>query len=188
LFLLWSHGPEAVRWAYVLAAAPQILEIDVVTLLAETLPAIRAAEGRIGPDWSAEPLEPEMSVADLDHDLRAALVADWAGSVIATRGAWVLHDGETFVGVDVDAAGVETIPLWSDRMMAEYAARRVMGDALPRRLSLADLVGSFLMSPRGLKARLAPAYVQGPGAIRMTPWQLKALLATGGKPGASRVA
>jgi hypothetical protein len=188
LFLLWSHAHEASRWADVLASSPQVIEIDLPTLLLETLPAIGAAGGRIGPDWSAEPIEPEITPDDLDRRLRAGLVEDFVATVTTSRVVWVLQEGDDVAGLLPAGPGAETIPVWSDRHLAERVARRMGTTAEVRRLPLAELTGRLLMSARGLKAAIAPGYVPGAAARRLTAWEFKGLLATAGRTGAPRQA
>jgi hypothetical protein len=177
LVLLWSHDAEARRWADVLATAPSVVAIDLVTLVTSTLPALKDAGVIIGPNWTAEPIEPESLPADLDTALRSALVQDFTLLAGRNRCVWTLSDGEGVAGL-ADAAG-EIVPVWGDRHTAARVAADLGTGCEAHRMPLMEFTSRFLLTARALKARIAPAYLPGPSPLAVTPWQFKALL-TGG--------
>jgi hypothetical protein len=44
-----------------------------------------------------------------------------------------------------------------------------------------EFTSRFLLTARALRARIAPGFLPGPGAVALTPWQFKAVL-TGRAP------
>lgn len=186
--LVWSGHHEASRWADVLTEQPELLDIDLATFMTETLAHAHIAETIIAPDWSSEPIEPEMEPLLLIALLQQALVRDFVAVALKTRTIFVLQNLERVIGItEVDGRG-EVIPVWTDRAMAEAAAAQVDGLALPVRMPLAEFTGRFLLSSTGVRARIAPGYVHAGGAVSYSTWQFKALLNGGGTPKELRVA
>jgi hypothetical protein len=174
LVLSWSSENEAARWADVLAQQPRLVTLDVVTLLSQTLPALAAIGGRIGPDWSADSIEPELDAADLGDRLRAGLAAAFVSRVTATRTLWVLDHADG--AATCDTAQGPVVPVWSDRTFAEAIATHEAFHTDLRQVSLAEFTGRTLLSAGVVTSRIAPAFVPGHAGPTFTPWQLKALL------------
>ncbi len=186
-FLIWSHQHEAELWADVLIANPQVLSFSLAVFIAETLPAIAAVGGLVGPDWSAEPIEAEAEPDQLGAQIHDELVRDFAVVALKTRSVWLLQDAIGIATIEtVDGRGKVT-PAWTDRPSAEAMAQLIGLDLVTVRMNLVELTNRFLLSPEGLKVRIAPGYVHAPMAVAMSAWAFKALLNNGGRP-AVRVA
>jgi hypothetical protein len=186
-YLFWSHQHEADRWADVLAQNPNVVAIGLPAFLGTTLPALHAAGGLGGLDWSSEPIEPEIAAAALGAHLREELVRDFAAVACKTRTVWMLEDTNGIASLETPE-GTCVVPLWADRHLAEAAvAASGRSDVLAMRKPLLELANRYLLSPEGLKMQLAPGYVHATGAIALSAWALKALLNGGGRP-SSRIA
>lgn len=181
-YLFWSHQHEAERWADVLASNPRVVAIDIPGFLSKTLPALIASGGLAGIDWSSEPVEAEVAAAALAAHLREELARDFAAAAIKTRTVWMLETTDGVASLET-LEGTHVVPVWADRHLAEAAVAACgRDDVLAMRKPLLELTNRYLLSPEGLKARLAPGYVHAPGMIAMSPWALKALLNGGGRP------
>lgn len=184
--LVWSGHHEAGKWADVLCDEPELATIDIAAFMAETLPRASLANTVIAPDWSSEPVEPEIEPTEILSRLQQALVRDFVLTATKTRSIFVLRDAERVMPVTlVDGCG-EVVPVFSDRSMAEAAALQCPGSALAVRMPLPEFTGRFLLTAQGVRARIAPAYVHCAGAISFSTWEFKALLAGG--PAATRAA
>jgi Protein of unknown function (DUF2750) len=175
-YLVWSGHHEAARWADVLTANPQLACIELTSFLSEVLPGIAAEHSTVAVDWSAEPIEPEVAPLTLAHDIRDALVSEFTTLALKTRMIWVLHDMDGYATIPGPDGATPVLPVWSDRAGAEQAAVALQRFVSPARVPLAEFMSRYLMSPTGVRTRLAPGYVPGPGATVMSPWQFKALL------------
>jgi hypothetical protein len=186
-FLVWSQQHEAERWADVLSESPQVLSFSLAVFVAETLPAITAVGGLVGPDWSAEPVETEAEPATLAVEIRNELVRDFAVVALKTRSVWLLQDAAGIAAIEtLDGRGT-VVPVWADRPSAEAVALQAGPEITTLRMTLVELTNRFLLSPEGLKVQIAPGYIHAPQAIAMSAWAFKALLNGGGRP-AVRVA
>lgn len=186
-FLFWSTHHEASRWADVLVEQPEIVAIDLPAFVMETLPAIVAVGGTIGFDWGVD-AECERSPGSIVGDILAALVADFVAVANKSRSIFVLQDMTGIASLPAADGKGPLIPIWSDRGMAEAAIRHADGFVTTVRMSLAEFTGRFLLSPQGVRSRIAPGYVHVADAPRFAPWEFKALLNGNGAPGVVRVA
>lgn len=180
-YLFWSHQHEAERWADALVANPRVVAIDVPGFLISTAPALMAAGALAGVDWSADS-EIELEAAALSAHLREELVRDFAAVACKTRAVWMVQNTNGVAGI-VGVDGGRVTPLWADRHLAEACVQAIGDpDLSTLRKPLLELTNGYLLSPEGLKAQLAPAYVHASGPVTMSPWALKALLNGGGRP------
>ena len=186
--LVWSAHHEAGKWADVLSSEPELVTIDIAAFMAETLARVSLTNSVIAPDWSSEPIEPEVQPGHLLTLLQQALVRDFVSIANKTRSVFVLQSLERVMPITVVDGRSEVVPVWGDRAMAEAAAQQVDGIAMPVRMPLAEFTGRFLLSAQGVRARIAPGYVHSPGAVSYSTWEFKALLNGGGAPNAVRVA
>ena len=186
--LVWSTHHEAGKWADVLSTQPELLAIDVTDFMSQTLARAVLAQVAVAPDWSSEPIEPEIEPATLLGLLQQALVRDFVLTVMKSRSVFVLQSLERVMPITVVDGRSDVVPVWSDRAMAEAAAQQVDGIAMPVRMPLAEFTGRFLLSAQGVRARIAPAYVHAAKAPAFSTWEFKALLNGGGAPSAVRVA
>ena len=186
--LVWSAHHEASRWADVLTEQPELLDIDLPTFMTETLAHAAIAGTIIAPDWSSDPIEPEVEPHYVLAQLQQALVRDFVAVALKTRAIFVLQSLERVMPITLVDGRSEVIPVWTDRAMAEAAAAQVDGVAMPVRMPLAEFTGRFLLTPIGVRARIAPGYVHVGGAPSYATWEFKALLNGGGTPSELRVA
>jgi hypothetical protein len=186
--LVWSAHHEASKWADVLSQEPELVTIDIPAFMADTLARASLSNTVIAPDWSSEPVEPELEPGDLLTMLQAMLVRDFISIANKTRSVFVLQSLERVMPITVVDGRSEVVPVWGDRAMADAAAQQVDGIAMPVRMPLAEFTGRFLLSAQGVRARIAPGYVHSPGALSYATWEFKALLNGGGTQSAVRVA
>ncbi len=186
--LVWSAHHEASKWADVLSHEPELVTIDIPSFMSSTLARASLANTIIAPDWSTEPVEPELEPSQMLALLQQALVRDFIGAALKNRSVFVLQSLERVMPITVVDGHSEVVPVWSDRAMAEAATQQVDGTAMPVRMPLAEFTGRFLLSAQGVRARIAPGYVHCQGAVSYSTWEFKALLNGGGMVGAVRVA
>lgn len=186
--LVWSAHHEASRWADVLTEDPELLDIDLPAFMTETLANAAIVGGVVAPDWSSDPIEPEVEPQRVLALLQQALVRDFVSVALKTRSLFVLQSLDRVMPITVVDGHSEVVPVWTDRAMAEAAAQQVDGLALPVRVPLAEFTGRYLLSATGVRARIAPGYVHVGGALSFSTWEFKALLNGGGTPTELRVA
>jgi Protein of unknown function (DUF2750) len=186
--LVWSAHHEASKWADVLSDQPELVTIDLPAFMTDTVARASLANAVIAPDWSSEPIEPELEPAHMLLLLQQSLVRNFVSIASKTRSVFVLQSLERVMPITTVDGRSEVVPVWGDRAMAEAAAQQVDGIAMPVRMPLAEFTGRFLLSAQGVRARIAPGYVHCAGAPSYSTWEFKALLNGGGTPTAVRVA
>jgi hypothetical protein len=181
--LVWSQAAEIERWADLLAETPRIEAVPVDVFVTEVLPLLGAMGHAVGPDWSAEPIEPELEPGELDHDLRNALTASFATHARKAGAVWMLRDanGEMAVRIRPD---LPAVPVWAHRAEARHLIAQ-SGRALAQngvelvRVPLAEFLSNTLIAVATRRLHLAPGYLPG-NAVHMPAWDVKALF---GRPG-----
>jgi hypothetical protein len=179
--LLWSSHTEATRWADLLAVHPVVEEGDLATLLGEFLPWLSRSGAIVGPDWSAEPAEPEVTADDLAQRFREQLVEAFVADAQAEQAVWLLQ-GDSGPGVfPAPDNGGMVLPVWGTRAGAE---RCLVGDwaaMRPFRMTLREFLTRVLTACAGSRARIAPNHVPGAGTPILQPWGLKSRLGENGQ-------
>jgi Protein of unknown function (DUF2750) len=185
--LLWSSRTEAARWADVLVTAPRIVTLPIEALLTRHLPKLAAESHLIGTDWSDRPAEPEITAAELDQQLRRALLDQFVSTAAKTRQVWLLKTGDTPATLLTrHPVGGEALPVFADRQSAEQAIDGPWANTVATRVPIGDFLQKTLIWCVETRRRIAPAYVPGPGLVELPPWDMKALLS--GQPQTRRVA
>lgn len=181
-YLFWSHQGEAERWADVLTTDPKIVAIDLPGFLAITLPEMARRGALAGVDWNAEPVEAEIEPVALAAHLRDELARDFAFQACKTRMVFLFEVAGDIMGVPTPD-GFHVTPVWADRHAAEATLAAIGDPALSvSRRPLLELTNRYLLSASGVKAEISPGYIHAAGALRMSPWAVKALLNGGGRP------
>jgi hypothetical protein len=181
--LLWSDLAEAKRWAAAIAKGPRIKQLTLRDLLAEVLPRLADLKRLVGPDWSSEPVEPELDALDMARRLRVAMVEVTIGQAIAQGHVWVLTgiDGPLrFVSRSSDTTLV--LPFWSDVASAQARAEGPFENALAGRIAIEDFRQRTLMWAAETRTRIAPGFCEGPGLIELDVADAKARLKAGASP------
>lgn len=119
--LLWSSATAAARWAPVVAEGAQISELKVEVLLRDVLPELKSLRHLVGPDWSADAVEPEIDPSDLIERLRIAILDSFCHKVRSSSRIWVLEDSAGPALLFSEGRAEEfVLPCWSQ----EADARR----------------------------------------------------------------
>jgi hypothetical protein len=172
--LFWTNRKAAERWADVVAAAPRIKEIALDALIGEVLPALHRMHRLAGPDWGAEPVEPELDAAELAERLKREVVEGFAERVRATRKVYLLEDGAGPAMV-VSAVRSDTLvlPCWSERESAESRIEGPWADMLAVEIPLASFNERTLGWLDGRGFLVGPDHLVGPGTTELVPADLR---------------
>ncbi len=179
LTLLWSSRTEAERWAPLIAAGATVEGVSLEALLGEVLPVLAKSGWRVGPDWNAQAIEPEVEPADLADRMRLELLDKFAQDVRAAGSLWVLEDAQgPALFVSITRPELLFMPCWSQRAHAEARLSGAWSHMRPLEVSLDSFVGLTLpwLALRGWL--VGPEHWAGPGAPEVAPADLKARLVT----------
>jgi hypothetical protein len=175
--LLWSSRAAADRWAPVLDAGAIVDAVSAGQLLADLLPDLATQQRLAGPDWTTDPLEPEVEPADLADRLRAELLRTfWS----VTRERRVIHLIESDAGpariTEAGGADAPLLPCWSRLDDAETAlAGRGQGWRL-RVWPLDTFLSSGLPWLAANGWRVVPEYAPGAGMPDFPPDAVRSAL------------
>jgi Protein of unknown function (DUF2750) len=187
--LFWSDLAEVKRWATAIAKGPRIKQLTIRDLLADILPKLGELNRLTGPDWTADPVEPEVEAAELIRQLRRAMVDHFV--------AQSLRQGHVYVLAGVDGPhrfmsrntqGTFLLPVWAEQASAEARIDGPYIDAFAARIPLEDFRRRTLMWAAETKTRIAPAFCEGPGAIELEVWDVKARLKSADATGSASAA
>jgi hypothetical protein len=163
----------------VLVAAPRVEAVPVDVFVTELLPLLAVMRHAVGPDWSADPVEPELLPAALDAALRIALTEAFATHARRAGAVWMLRDADGYMSVRTRPDG-PAIPLWAHRAEARHVIGQ-NGRALAMngvelvRVSIPEFLNGTLIEAATRRQRLAPGYLPGRGALDLPAWDVKAL-------------
>ena len=145
--LVWPEAQQALKWADVLVSRPELIRLDVDTMIETYLPGLAEAGGRVGVAWSDGPSEPEMAALDLLAMLLRGRVEAFATRVAADRQVWLLRDpasGEvTFPHPTLES---RVMPVFSARDRALVAADAAWPEALAVRQASGEFLGRTVLS------------------------------------------
>ncbi len=179
LALLWSDAHEAARWADVLAANPRIEAITLTELQTMLLPEYAAAGVLIGPDWSADPVEPELEVAAVQARLAECQFDRFAASVVGQDHLFLLRGPDGLAGLAADDPAVAgVLPVWAGRDGVQAFAEGPFAGFAPQRVSLADFTQRTLLWCIEAGWRIAPQSSHGVAVAALRPAELKARFRT----------
>ncbi len=181
LIFAWTDRAEASRWADVLVRQPRIQALSLRQFLAETLPMIAATGAWLAPDWSADPIEPEIESPTLGQLIRQRLVDNFAAAAHQSNAIWLLRQGSGFMTLDVPGESRRVLPVWASRDDSQHGIDAIPGwstalTATPVRIALSDFTNRHLLTCAEQRWRLAPAFIDYAAAITLAPWDLKGLL------------
>jgi hypothetical protein len=178
--LLWTAHGEAERWAPVLAENPRVVGYSLAELAGEVLPALAAARHLIGVDWCADPIEPEMTPAELLERLQHKALDCFLEGLRAARTLWIVEDagGPAVVGSGVRPDDV-VLPLFNRREDAESCLAFDETEGLVRAIDLDSFltVTAPWLAEQGW--RVSPGTWVGAGAPELTASELAARLMAG---------
>ena len=175
--LVWIDRLEAERWAHALVTRPRLRMVTLVEMTTEMIPKLRAMNRLLGPDWTSEPVEAEMEPSSMDQAIRAVLLDRLLKAAEVHRCVWILRHPEGLGCVPSRQSMTgDMLPVWSDRLSAEAAAKGPLEGLVPARVSMADFTQRVLMWCTETRRRVCPEYIPGPGALEMQPWELKSLI------------
>jgi len=176
--LMWSSRAEADRWADALTENPEILALDLATLIGSYLPDVQGRDGRIGADWSDGPDEVEFDAASVIEALRDAALTDFDEAVAIDRHVWLLRRDSGPGGHAVLSGAHErlAVPIFASREAAEAAARELWPDAVAVRQSIGEFTQRTLYTDIEHKLVYAPGFVAGRSVSVLMPWDVKSRL------------
>jgi hypothetical protein len=177
--LAWSERSEAARWADVLAAKPRIESVRLTDFLAETLTAIGRLDLLLGPNWTDEPIEPELKAIELSQAVRQGMVDGFATEALQHHAVWLLATAAGHVTLQ-RPTGVTVLPVWSSRGDTMHVASSLSEESRAVRVPLSEFIGRTVMQCVEQRWRIAPGYIAGGGAIDLAAWDVKAMLNGGG--------
>lgn len=124
--LLWSSRADAERWTPVVEDGAAVEAVSLGVLAGEIVGVLGERRMLVGLDWNIDPLEVELTPADLLERLQLEAVEAFVHGLRTTRTVWVLEDadGPAVMPSNIDAAHV-LLPVWTDRAAAE---RHIGGD------------------------------------------------------------
>lgn len=171
--LLWTAESEAHRWADVLAANPRVEFITLNTLIAEVLPALSELKRRVGPDWSADPIESEIDPKDLIASLRHEGVEAFLHSMRQHNAVWILEDAD---GPALLVASSQSnrlmLPCWASREEAEARRKGPWYEMSPVEIPLYNFVDTTLPWLDDQNWLVTPGYAPDGDAMELTPHEL----------------
>jgi len=175
--LFWSELAEARRWASVVTKGPRIKQLNLRDILADILPKLAELHRLVGPDWTSDPVEPEIDPTDLIRHLRRAMVDLFVAEATAQGHVYILAGGEgpvRFMSRNVE--GTLVLPVWSQLASAQARIEGPTSEAEPARVMLEDFRQRMLMWAAETRTRIAPAFCEGPGGIELEAWDIKGRL------------
>ena len=180
--LFWSERVEAERWGSLIAEHARTKPLSLSDLLNEVLPKLTALNRIVGPDWGAEPFEPEIEPGDLARRLRAEAVAQFVRKVNHREVVWILQgaDGPACL-MSKSRPGAQMLPCWYDRAHAEARIAGPLADSVAAAVPLATFRERTLLW-LGESGRLAaPGYCEGCGLVELAPADFAARLTSAAK-------
>jgi hypothetical protein len=186
--LIWSDRTEANRWATSLVTNPRLRKITLTEMTTELFPKLTTMGRRLGPDWTSEPVEPELAPGDLDLLVRQASIQRFCEHAARTRYVWLLRhpEGPACLPSTLTSTG-DMLPVWAERAQAEAHIKGALVDTSVVRIALPDFMQRVLIWCAETRRRVAPGYLAGPGAVELAAWDVKAML-NGQSHGAQAVA
>jgi Protein of unknown function (DUF2750) len=177
IHLIWSDRAEAGRWASSLVTNPRLRKITLTEMTTELLPKLAAMGRSLGPDWTSEPVEPEILPGDLDVLVRKAAVARFCDRANRSRYVWVLRhtEGPACLPSTLLSTG-DMLPVWGERAEAEAHIKGALEGTSVVRVALPDFLQRVLIWCAETRRRVAPGYIAGPGVIELAAWDVKAML------------
>ena len=172
--LFWSSPEEPEHWSDLLAIKPRIEGVPPDVLVMEMLPLLSQLGHTIGVDWTSEPIEAELSVAEFDSQLRVAMADAFTAQARASGQVWLMTEDRQLATVMLDD-GTKVLPLWSNRAEAHHtlAYRRGSTQRALMRVAVGELLNRHLVDAATQRLRVAPAFLPGPSAVHMAAWELK---------------
>lgn len=180
--LLWTSRRTAERWADVIAEEPRVEEIRLDRLIGEVLPAMSRLARLVGPDWGSDSIEPELDAAELSERLHRELHEGFAERVRGSRKVYLLEDsaGPALV-VSTQRSDQLVLPCWSERAHAESRIEGPWSGMTVVEVPISSFIGRTLQWLDGRGWAIGPDHVMGPGAVEMTPAELRAALSLNGR-------
>jgi hypothetical protein len=186
--LLWSGHGEAVRRGALLAANARTKRLLLADLLIDVLPKLAELRRLVGPDWSAEPIEPEIDPAELAQRLRAEAVTTFVREAAAIGAVWILQGAEgPACLMSRRQAGTQVLPCWHDRAHAEARIAGPWADMVAAKVPIAAFRDKTLARLCDSGRLTAPGYCEGARVIELEARDLAARLA-GAAPASASVA
>jgi hypothetical protein len=175
--LIWSDRAEADRWASALVTNPRLRKITLTEMTAELLPKLATMGRHLGPDWSSEPLEPEIAPGELDVLIRRAATQRFCDMAAHSRFVWLLRhpEGPACLPSNLTSMG-EMLPVWCERAQAEAHIKGALAETSIVRVALSDFQQRVLIWCAETRRRVAPGYLAGPGVVEFAAWDVKAML------------
>jgi hypothetical protein len=178
--LVWSKREDAEKWADVLVKNPRLRKISTVEMLTEMLPKLADMKRLVGPNWTADPVEPAIEPREFDRYVRRAAISDFIAAAHRHGQVFVLRnqDGPACLTSRLNATR-KMLPAFADRKLAEDIGKAVFPGAVPVRVSMTDFTQRVLMWCAETKRTVAPGFLAGPGVIELEAWDVKTALAGG---------
>ncbi len=172
--LLWSDEQQARRWASSVADRPRLKELTRSDLLQDVLPALAQMKRFVGPDWGADPVEPEVEARDIGERLRLAAIERFVRTVSTTGVVWMLEgiDGPGLL-LSGSAQDRLVLPCWSDREEAEKHIVGPFEELLALLIPIDNFLNRTLPWLEERQRLVAPEFYWGGGAIELEPGDLR---------------
>ena len=173
--LLWSRAEDAQRWGPSLTKGAIVRQLTLGDVLVDVLPALQRLDRRVGTDWSAEPVEPEIEAGLLARTIRQRMLTAFIERCRETGSVYILDAGAgPALRTSAMGAGRFALPCWSTEEEADSFREGPWEDALRITIPTHSFVERTLVWLADSGMRVAPAFAPGPGTLELDPLDLRA--------------
>lgn len=168
--LMWSQAAEAGRQGLGVVANPRLKRLTLPDLFNDVLPRLAELDRTLGPDWSAEPIRPEVPPLDLARRLRKEAVEMFVRHAVCFGTVWMLQGPEgPACRVSRRQPGVQVLPCWQDQASAEARIDGPWADMVAAEVPLATFRDKTLVWLAESGRLLAPGFCEGDGQHELEP-------------------
>lgn len=180
--LFWSNPEEPERWSDLLALKPRIEGVPPDVLVMELLPLLRQLGHTVGVDWTADPVETELSVDEFDRQIRVAMADAFTVQAREAGFVWMMTENRQLATITLDD-GTAVLPVWSNRAEAHHTLPyHRNGQRALIRVGLGEFLTRHLVDAATQRLRVAPAFLPGAAAVHLAAWELKGTLKADSEP------
>ncbi len=160
--LLWSSPADAARWTEVIAPGAHVAAVSLGRLAGELTADATARRHTFGLDWNIDPVEAEITPAELIARLRHEALEVFLQHVRHSRTIWALEDPDgPAVTAAPDNVAQVLLPCWSARAEAERHIAGEWAEAVALEIPVDSFVSLTLPWLAEQGWQLAPAPWEG---------------------------